>query len=133
MPTARMATVNRRSIMGLTRRSLMSHSMGIRSGAMKDGAVGPVDTLFAQITHAAPSTSRKETPLLPVCCLCRLIRDEIGPSLDRARWVTQRTYRKTHGVNPADCLQTHTYCPGCFTQVMDTIRTTQVMATLAVA
>jgi len=100
---------------------------------MKVRALGPVDTLFAQITHATPSAARNETPLLPVCCLCRLIRDEIGPSLASARWVTQRTYRKTHGVNPADCLQTHTYCPGCFTQAMDTIRTAQVMTTLAVA
>ena len=100
---------------------------------MTDGAGGPVDILFAQITHAVPSASRKETPLLPVCCLCRLIRDELGPSLDSARWVTQRIYRKTHGVNPTDCLQTHTYCPGCFTQVMETIRAAQGMTTLAVA
>jgi hypothetical protein len=92
-----------------------------------------VDTRFPQITQAAPSVSRKETPLLPVCCLCRLIRDETGPSLESARWVTQRTYRQTHGVNPADRLQTHTYCPGCFTQVMETIRTAQVMTTLSVA
>jgi hypothetical protein len=97
---------------------------------MKDGADHSVDTLFAQITHAAPSAFSKETPLLPVCCLCRLIRDEIGTSLDSARWVTQRTYRKTHGVNPADCLQTHTYCPGYFMQVMETIKTAQVMKTL---
>jgi hypothetical protein len=89
---------------------------------MKDGALGPVGTLFARITHAPPTAARKETPLLPVCCLYRLIRVEIGPSLDSARWVTQRTYRKTHAVNPANCLQTHTYCPGCFTQVMETIR-----------
>ncbi len=111
----------------------MSRSMDIGSGAMKGGAVGSVNTLFAKTTHAAPSALRTETPLLPVCCLCRLIRDEIGPYLDRACWVTQRTYRKTHGINPADCLQTHTYCPGCFTQVMDTIRATQAMETLAVA
>jgi hypothetical protein len=88
-----------------------------------------VDTLFAQITHDAPSASRRETTLLPVCCLCRLIRDETGASLDRARWVTQGTYRKTHGIHPADCLQTHTYCPGCFTQVMETMRAAQVMET----
>jgi hypothetical protein len=100
---------------------------------MTAGAVGPVDTLFAQITHATLSATRKEIPLLAVCCLCRFIRDEIAPSLDRARWVTQRTYLKTYGVNPADCLQTHTYCPGCFTQVMDRIRAAQVMTTLAVA
>jgi hypothetical protein len=100
---------------------------------MKDGASGSVDTRFAQITHVASSASRKETPLLPVCCLCRLIRDEIGASPGNARWVTQRTYQKTHGVNPASCLQTHTYCPKCLTQVMATIRTAQVMTTLAVA
>jgi hypothetical protein len=100
---------------------------------MKNGAHDSVDTRCAQITHDAPSASRKETPLLPVCCLCRLIRDEIGASPERARWVTHRTYRKTHGVNPADCLQTHTYCPECFTQVVDTIRAAQVMETLLVA
>ena len=111
----------------------MSHSMGIRSGAVKNGAHDSVDPRFAQITHAALFASGKETPLLPVCCLCKLIRDETGPSLDSTRWVTQRTYRKTHGVNPADCLQTHTYCPGCFTQVMETMRAAQVMETLTVA
>jgi hypothetical protein len=100
---------------------------------MKDEAYGSVATLFAQITHEAPSAFRIDTPLLAVCCLCRLIRDENGPSLESARWVTQQTYRKTHGVNPACCLQTHTYCPGCFTQVMETIRAAQVMKTLAVA
>lgn len=100
---------------------------------MENGASDSVDTRCAQITHDAPSAPRKEAPLLPVCCLCRLIRDEIGPSLDGARWVTQRTYRKTHGINPANCLQTHTYCPGCFTQVMETIKAVQVMETPAVA
>jgi hypothetical protein len=80
-----------------------------------------VETLFAQIIHGAPSVSGSETSLLPVCCICGLLRDETGASLDRERWVTQRAYRQTHGVNPADCLLTHTYCPQCFTQVMDRI------------
>jgi hypothetical protein len=80
-----------------------------------------VETLFAQIIHEAPSNPNKNTSLLSVCCICGLLRDETGPSLDDERWVTQRTYRKTHGVNPADCLLTHTYCPECFTQVMDRI------------
>ncbi len=77
------------------------------------------ETLFAQITHEAPSAPKREKSLLPVCCICGLFRDETGPTLDDERWVTQRSYRKTHGVNPADCLLTHTYCPGCFTRVMD--------------
>jgi hypothetical protein len=133
MPTARMATVYRRSIMGLTQKIPMPHSMGIQSGAMNNGASDSGDIWFARITQTASSAPRKETPLLPVCCLCKLIRDEIGASPDRARWISQRTYRKTHGINPVNCLQTHTYCPGCFTQVMETIRAAQVMTTLAVA
>ncbi|MBK5280530.1 MAG: hypothetical protein JJE16_00420 [Nitrospiraceae bacterium] len=38
LPTSRMATANRRALMGLTRRSPLSNIMGIRSGAMKGGA-----------------------------------------------------------------------------------------------
>ena len=52
-----------------------------------------VETLYAQITHEAPSDSRRETALLPVCCMCGLLRDDTGPSFDDARWVTQQTYR----------------------------------------
>lgn len=85
-----------------------------------------VETLFAQITHEAPSYPNRETSLLPVCCLCGLLRDETGASRDNERWVTQRTYRKAHGVNPADCLLTHTYCPGCFTQFMESLHTERV-------
>ena len=91
-----------------------------------------VDTLFDQITHEAASALRKETSMLPLCCLCGLIRDEIGASLDGARWVTQETYRTTHSVNPADCLHTHTYCPGCLTQVMETMGAAQVLEALMV-
>jgi hypothetical protein len=92
-----------------------------------------VETLFAQIIHEAPFASRRETSLLPVCCVCRLIRDETRSSLHREHWVTEGTYRKTHGVNPADFPLTHTYCPGCFMQVMKTMRAAQVMETPTVA
>ena len=92
-----------------------------------------IETLFAQITPEAPSASRREKTALPICCLCRLIRDETGVPRDSARWVTHRTYRQIHGVNPADCLLTHTYCPKCFTQVMAGIRAAQVKETLTVA
>ena len=77
--------------------------------------------LFAQTTREAPSAPMRETSLaptrLPICCVCRLIRDKTGSSPDRERWVTPRTYRKTHGANLADFLLTHTYCPEHFTQV----------------
>lgn len=77
------------------------------------------ETMFAQITHEALFASKRGTSMLPVCCICGLLRDDTGASPDSERWITQRTYRKIHDVNPADCLLTHTYCPGCFTQVMD--------------
>ena len=92
-----------------------------------------IETLVAQITPEAPFASRRETALLPVCCVCRLIRDETSSSLHGEHWVTQRTYQQTHGVNPTDCLLTHTYCPECFTQVMDRMRAAQVTETLTVA
>lgn len=79
------------------------------------------EAVFAQITHEVSSDSRPKTTMLHVCCVCRLVLDETRPSLDQARWVTQRTQR-THGVKPVDCLLTHTYCPVCFAQVMDRIR-----------
>lgn len=80
------------------------------------------ETLFAQIIHEAPSAPMRGKSLLPVCCICRRLRDETGPSLDDKRWVTQRTYRKTHGMNPAHFLLPHTYCPKCFAQVMDRMK-----------
>jgi hypothetical protein len=80
----------------------------------------------APTTRKAPSALTRKTfiapALLPVCCVCRLIRDETGFSPSREHWVTPRAYQKTHGVNPADFFLTHTYCPECFTQAMDTIR-----------
>ena len=85
-----------------------------------------LETLFAQTTCKAPSALMRETfiapTMLPVCCVCELIRDETGSSPNRERWVTPRTYRRTHGMNPADFPLTHTYCLKCFTKVQDTTR-----------
>jgi hypothetical protein len=81
------------------------------------------ETIFDQITHETVSASRKKPKktMLHVCCMCGLLQDEAGASLDQDRWVTQRTFRKMHGVHPDNCLLTHTYCPACFTQVVDRI------------
>jgi hypothetical protein len=81
-----------------------------------------LETLFAKITHEAAPNPRREKSWLPVCCICGLLRDETSKSLDDARWVTQRSYQKIHGVNPADCLYTHTYCPKCFMRVRERMR-----------
>jgi hypothetical protein len=81
-----------------------------------------LETVFAQITHEASSPSKAEASMLPVCCRCGLIRDQTRVSLDCERWVTRRAYLKTHGVNSANCVLAHTYCPSCFTKVMETTR-----------
>ena len=85
-----------------------------------------LENVVAQTTREALSTPMRETfvapKMLPVCCVCGLIRDGTESSPDRERWVTQRTYRKTHGINPADFPLTHTYCLKCFTKVQDTTR-----------
>jgi len=58
--------------------------------------------------------------ILPVCCVCGLIRDETDSATDE-QWVTKQTYRQNHGVDPAACRLTHTYCPGCYTLFMNRI------------
>lgn len=81
---------------------------------------------FAQATYDAPSAPRKETfvapTLLPTCWACGLIRDDTRFSPGRQLWVTQQTYRESHGVNPAELAVTHAYCPACFTKAQDTVR-----------
>ncbi|NWF71422.1 MAG: hypothetical protein HXY51_00035 [Nitrospirae bacterium] len=80
------------------------------------------ETLSAQTIREAASTPSREAfiapDILPVCCVCGLIRDHTGSFLDRESWVKPRTYQRTHGVNPDDVRLTHTYCPECFTQAM---------------
>jgi hypothetical protein len=77
--------------------------------------------LVAQTTRMEQSALMKETfiapTMLPVCCVCGLIRGETGPSPDHKRWVTLRSYRKIHDMNPAAVSLTHSYCPDCFTQI----------------
>lgn len=58
--------------------------------------------------------------ILPVCCVCGLIRDENKTSAEE-QWVTKQTYRQAHGVDPAICRVTHTYCPACYTLFMNRI------------
>jgi hypothetical protein len=82
--------------------------------------------LLARTIRQAPSAPMIETfiapKMLPVCCVCRVIRDETGSSPDHERWVTPWTYRTTHGVNPADVPLTHTYCLACFRKAQETTR-----------
>ncbi len=52
--------------------------------------------------------------LLPVCCVCGLVRDETDPLSHRTLWVTPGSYRKTHHLHSINIPFTHTYCPACF-------------------
>jgi len=85
-----------------------------------------LDKPVAQITREAPSAPMRKTfvapGLLPVCCVCGLIRDETGSTPGRGRWVTPWTYRETHGVNPACFSLTHTYCLTCFTKAQEAMK-----------
>jgi len=82
--------------------------------------------LVAQTTRetlAAPLSKSVLAPtLLPVCCLCRKIRDATEFSPDHEHGVTQRMYRETHHVKLANFPLTHASCPLCFTKFMDTLR-----------
>lgn len=82
--------------------------------------------LVAQTTREAPAAPIRESvippTLLPVCCMCRKIRDETGSSSNGEHWVTQRTYRKNHGIYPAGFLLTHTYCLNCFRKFQNALR-----------
>ena len=84
-----------------------------------------LNTLFTQITRKAPSVPRRDTyiapTLLPACCVCGFVQDEAGATPGLERWISQRTYRETHGVNPTELALTHTYCPECFTKVRETV------------
>ena len=77
-----------------------------------------------QLIREAPSAPGRETfiapTLLPICCACKLIRDDTRLSPGRKLWIAQQTYRETHGVNPAELALTHTSCPECFRKAQDT-------------
>ena len=82
-----------------------------------------LEKLFTKTTRETPYAPVREMftapPLLPACCACGLVQDKIGATHDGERWISQRTYRETHGVNPAELELTHTYCPTCFDKVQE--------------
>ena len=69
--------------------------------------------LVVQRIRKAPSAPLRATGIAPtllhVCCICGHIREETGTSANREHWVTQWTYRQTHGVKLANYPLTHTY------------------------
>ena len=70
--------------------------------------------------HKPDSRVTTGDQILPVCCGCGLLSDEAGPWTDE-RWVTKQTFRNTHGIDPAACRLSHTYCPACYTLFLNRI------------
>jgi hypothetical protein len=60
--------------------------------------------------------------LLPVCCVCGLIRDETASLPSRMSWVTPGSYRRTHNVHSTDLLFTYSYCPDSILQAQTRMR-----------
>ena len=85
-----------------------------------------LETLFTQIKPKTPAVPGRETCIAPkllrACCVCGFVQDKAGATAGPERWVSQRTYRKTHGVNPTKLALTHAYCPACFEKVQEVMR-----------
>ena len=85
-----------------------------------------LETLVAQTIHEAPSSPMREAfiapKILPVYCVCGLIRYKSRSSHHRDRWVTPQIYRTTHGVNPDERALTHPFHPTYFTKVLGRVR-----------
>jgi len=71
------------------------------------------ETLFAQIIRDTSSTSKRDSIPLAVCRVCGLLQDQTRVFLNEERGVTQSTYLKTYGVNPATCRHTLTCYSRC--------------------
>jgi len=74
------------------------------------GSAAPGTSMAATMTH---------TTILPICCVCGLIREETG--LEPESWVTKKVFRQSHGIDHSAYRLTHTYCPSCFVQFMNRI------------
>ena len=75
-----------------------------------------------QMSPTSHSEASRATRLLPVCCVCGLIRDETGSLPGRRSWVSWRLYRSTHNIRSTELLFTHGYCPTCFLQAQGSMR-----------
>lgn len=60
-----------------------------------------------------------DTMILPICCVCGLIRESSGSSTET--WVTKKVFRQTHNMDASAYRLTHTYCPACYAEFMNRI------------
>ena len=56
--------------------------------------------------------------VLPVCCVCKKIRDDTGKSSGKGKWIPMEEYlRKKSGRR-----MSHSYCPGCLKESLENNR-----------
>ena len=71
-----------------------------------------------------------ETPLVPTCCVCGLVRaKKTFLALEPDRWITKRMYEMTYGVKLARSPFTYTYCSGCYPDSMQRVRPQRTVGT----
>jgi len=61
-----------------------------------------------------------ENAIIPICCVCGLIREDSGSS-NVESWITKQVFRQTHARDLSAYRLTHTYCPTCYTECMNRI------------
>ncbi len=76
--------------------------------------------MSSETPHTRKNAPFTQPTLLPICCLCGLIRDAGGSSPGLERWLTLRTYEDTYDMKRDDLSFTHTYCPSCLKKVRET-------------
>ncbi len=66
--------------------------------------------------------SINDSVLIPVCCVCGLIRDDRGSVPIQARWITLKAYRLGRNLRSNELFFTHTYCPDCLAKAYDKLK-----------
>lgn len=75
-----------------------------------------------QMSPTSHAEASMATRILPVCCVCGLIRDDTGSLPGRRSRVSWRLYRRIHNARSTERLLTHGYCPAGFPQAQDNMR-----------
>lgn len=54
-------------------------------------------------------------PVVVICCLCRRIRDDLGPESGAGLWYEPYLYLAMHSLGAEEFQMSETYCPSCLT------------------
>lgn len=73
--------------------------------------------------RCAPECNWPDQPvLIPMCCVCGLIRDDSDLGGPSPNWIDLQQYRQHYGLQSTDLCFTHTYCPTCLVPVQERVR-----------